>query len=216
VRHVVIFGVGSPIAIDVEETCRRLGLAVTAIKNVDGPSHVSSHLKVLDTANLPQHVLGLGVVLPMFTPAHRKKALEDASRLGFAQRETLIDPTSAIASTATFGLGTFVNAGCTIGGATTLGDFVFVNRSASIGHHCILAEFASIGPASVLAGSVRVGRGAVVGAGAVILPGIEIGANAVVGAGAVVTRSLPSACMALGNPARVVKTAIGGYNGLSV
>ena len=217
VGQVVIFGVGSPIAVDVEETCRRLGLVVAAaIKNVDGPSHVSSHVTVLNIANVPERLLGLGVILPMFTPGHRKKAAEESFRLGFSRRETLIDPTSAIASTAAFGLGTFVNAGSTIGGAATLLDFVFVNRTASIGHHCVLEEFVSIGPASVLAGSVLVRRGAVVGAGAVILPGIEIGANAVVGAGAVVTRSVPPSCVVVGNPARVVKESSAGYNGLSV
>jgi len=217
VGKIVIFGVGSPIAIDVEETCGRLGLVVAAaIKNVDGPSHVSSHIPLLESAHVPGHLLDLRVILPMFTPAHRRKASEEVFRLGFLRHATLIDPTSAIASTATFGLGIFVNAGCTIGGAATLHDFVFVNRSASIGHHCALEEFVSIGPGSVLAGSVRIGRGAVIGAGAVILPKIEIGANAVVGAGSVVTRSVPPACVVVGNPARVVKESNAGYKGLSV
>jgi sugar O-acyltransferase (sialic acid O-acetyltransferase NeuD family) len=217
VRQIVIFGVGSPVAIDVEETCRRLGIAVAAaIKNVEGPVYVSSDVSVVESANLPERLLGLGVILPMFTPAHRKTASEESLRLGFSRQETLIDPTSAIASSASFGVGVFVNAGCTIGGAAILQDFVFVNRSASIGHHCVLEEFASIGPASVLAGLVRIRRGAVIGTGAVILPGIEIGANAVVGAGAVVTRSVPPGCVVVGNPARLVKEGIAGYRHHSV
>ena len=46
---------------------------------------------------------------------------------------------------------------------------------------------------------------AVVGAGSVILPGIIIGEDALVGAGAVVTCDVPTGCVALGNPAKVVK-----------
>jgi maltose O-acetyltransferase len=39
-----------------------------------------------------------------------------------------------------------------------------------------------------------------------VLPGVTIGANTVVGAGAVVTRDLPADVVAVGNPARVVRT----------
>ena len=45
----------------------------------------------------------------------------------------------------------------------------------------------------------------VVGAGVVILPGIIIGEEALVGAGAVVTCDIPDGCVALGNPAKIVK-----------
>src|SRR5918993_1075009 len=44
------------------------------------------------------------------------------------------------------------------------------------------------------------------GGGAIVLPGVTIGANTVVGAGAVVTRDLPADVVAVGNPARVVKS----------
>ncbi|MEV0425946.1 sugar O-acetyltransferase [Micromonospora sp. NPDC050495] len=44
------------------------------------------------------------------------------------------------------------------------------------------------------------------GGGVIVLPGVTIGANTVVGAGAVVTRDLPPNVVALGNPARPVRT----------
>jgi acetyltransferase-like isoleucine patch superfamily enzyme len=52
---------------------------------------------------------------------------------------------------------------------------------------------------------VRIGDGAFLGIGCAILQGVSIGANAYVGAGAVVTRDVPPRCLAVGNPARVVK-----------
>jgi maltose O-acetyltransferase len=39
-----------------------------------------------------------------------------------------------------------------------------------------------------------------------VLPGVTIGENTVVGAGAVVTSDLPANVVAVGNPARVVRT----------
>lgn len=52
---------------------------------------------------------------------------------------------------------------------------------------------------------VIINEGAWIGAGCLILPGVTIGRNAVVGAGSVVTKSIPDFCVAVGNPARVIK-----------
>ena len=44
-----------------------------------------------------------------------------------------------------------------------------------------------------------------VGAGAKVLGSVTIGDNVKIGAGSVVVKSIPSDCVAVGNPARVVK-----------
>jgi maltose O-acetyltransferase len=44
------------------------------------------------------------------------------------------------------------------------------------------------------------------GGGVIVCPGVTIGANTVVGAGSVVTRDLPADVVAVGNPARVVRS----------
>jgi carbonic anhydrase/acetyltransferase-like protein (isoleucine patch superfamily) len=44
-----------------------------------------------------------------------------------------------------------------------------------------------------------------IGANCVVLPGVRIGRKAVIGAGSVVTREIPPLCLAVGNPARVIK-----------
>ena len=53
---------------------------------------------------------------------------------------------------------------------------------------------------------VRIRESAWIGAGATILPGVCVGRHAVVGAGSVVTKDVPDYAVAVGNPARVVKT----------
>jgi len=53
--------------------------------------------------------------------------------------------------------------------------------------------------------SVIIKKGAVISVGCIIIAGVTIGENAMVGAGSVVTNDIPDNCVAVGNPARVVK-----------
>jgi maltose O-acetyltransferase len=53
---------------------------------------------------------------------------------------------------------------------------------------------------------IVIGDNVWLGSGAIVLPGVTIGENTVVGAGAVVPRDLPANAVAVGNPARIVRT----------
>ncbi|XXU63542.1 sugar O-acetyltransferase [Sorangium sp. So ce1097] len=53
---------------------------------------------------------------------------------------------------------------------------------------------------------ITIGNNVWLGGGAIVLPGVTIGDNTVVGAGSVVTRDLPANVIAVGNPARVVRS----------
>ncbi len=53
---------------------------------------------------------------------------------------------------------------------------------------------------------VTLGNNVWVGGGSIILPGVTIGDGATIGAGSVVTKSIPSNCVAVGNPCRVIRT----------
>ena len=66
--------------------------------------------------------------------------------------------------------------------------------------------FRSERPGLDVFGPIDVGNNVFIGARAVILPGVTIGDNVVIGAGAVVTNDIPSNSVAVGVPARVVKS----------
>jgi maltose O-acetyltransferase len=53
---------------------------------------------------------------------------------------------------------------------------------------------------------IPIGDNVWLGGGVIVLPGVTIGENSVIGAGAVVTKDIPANCVAVGNPARVIKS----------
>jgi acetyltransferase-like isoleucine patch superfamily enzyme len=53
-----------------------------------------------------------------------------------------------------------------------------------------------------------IGKNSFIGVGCMILPGVNIGDEVIIGAASVVTKDIPSNCVAVGNPARIVKTNI--------
>ena len=53
---------------------------------------------------------------------------------------------------------------------------------------------------------IVVGDNVWLGGGAIVLPGVTIGENTVVGAGTVVTKDLPAGVVAVGNPARILRS----------
>lgn len=216
-RGVILFGIGSPIVADVEESLYRARLPLVAgIANHPGPVHLPEGARILAPDDITDEERDLPFLVPLFTPGHRHAAAGEAARRGFGRPLTLIDPSVAAPRHLAMGPGSYVNAGCSLGSGSAFGAFAFINRGASLGHHVRGGDYVSVGPGAVLAGHVGLGTGVFIGAGATILPEISIGANAVVGAGSVVTKDVPEGCLALGNPARIVRRGIGGYRGIAV
>ena len=55
---------------------------------------------------------------------------------------------------------------------------------------------------------IHIGNHVWIGMGAIILKGVTIGDGAIIGAGSVVTRDIPAKSMAVGSPARVIRTNV--------
>jgi maltose O-acetyltransferase len=89
---------------------------------------------------------------------------------------------------------------------------VSIGNGVGIGHHCVLITSGhEIGPPDQRMGAatpepIMIGDGAWIGADVTILPGITIGPGAVIGAGSLVTNNIPANTLALGAPARVIRT----------
>ena len=83
---------------------------------------------------------------------------------------------------------------------------IVINSKAVLGAHCELHHHVTIGNRKPGGASPRLGDRVVVGTGAVLIGDITIGNDAKIGANAVVLDSVPDGGVAVGNPAKVVKS----------
>jgi UDP-perosamine 4-acetyltransferase len=137
--------------------------------------------------------------------ALRQKAALKARGLGFALVNA-VSPTASLSPSAHMGVGVAVMAGAVINACGAVGDFAIVNSGAVVDHDAVLGEACHIGPGCALAGCVTIGPRAFLGVGVSVTPNITIGQDTIVGAGACVTADLPAGILALGVPARAVRS----------
>lgn len=85
---------------------------------------------------------------------------------------------------------------------------IVIHGRVSLDEDCHVSQNVTIGGTSKKIDVPTIGKRVYIGAGAVILGPVQIGDDCVIGANAVVTKSLPANSLAVGVPARIVKTGI--------
>ena len=112
---------------------------------------------------------------------------------------------------------------CHKGARISIGDHTFINYGSSISAHkhikigrrCLLGHYLTLfdnnehgverRDVPTPSAPIMIGDRVWIGSCVIILPGVSIGDHAAVGAGSVVTKNIPPNCLAVGNPARVLR-----------
>lgn len=104
-----------------------------------------------------------------------------------------------------FNFGCYVNGfgGLTVGDRTIVGPYTMIHTA---NHE--MATDRPIPEQGWNLGPVVIGADCWIGMGVCILPGVTVGDGCVVGAGSVVTKDLPAGSVAVGNPARSIKSRV--------
>ncbi|MDQ1486409.1 MAG: hypothetical protein QOJ62_2102 [Actinomycetota bacterium] len=151
------------------------------------------------------------IQFPLRLSGEERIAIGSGVFIGAGSWLQVIDPASASAPAIVVGDGTRVSGGCVLSAVASIeiGDNVLIARNVYIADHSHayldpdlpirLQGLTNIAP-------VTIGDGAWLGQNVVVNPGVRIGRNAVVGANSVVTTSIPDYSLAVGAPARVVRT----------
>lgn len=151
----------------------------------------------------PEIQLALGVGFPRI----KKKFVTMLQELGLDfQFPTLVHPTANIGDNVKLGWGALVMMNNSITVDITIGDYALINQGCSIGHDTVIGQFASLAPHCVISGYTEIGEGADLGSNVVTKPGVKIGDWSAVGLQAGVVKDIPAKVVAIGCPAKPIKT----------
>ncbi|MCP9903237.1 NeuD/PglB/VioB family sugar acetyltransferase [Cyanobium sp. BA5m-21] len=161
-------------------------------------------------ADVPQlcELHGLHHLLVAIGDNHQRQAMTQRlqQQLPGAVFPALVDPTAVVAADAALAPGVVVMAQAHVGSGCVLDAGALLNTKASLDHDGHLGAFASLAPGAITGGRVHIGTGSFIGLGARLIQGVQVGPSTVVGAGSLVLSDLPSAVLAYGTPARVIRS----------
>lgn len=145
-------------------------------------------------------------IIAIGTPRIRKTVVQRMESKGDVKYAKLIHPSVQLSKYVDIGDGSIVTAGCILTTQIQLGRHSIVNLAATIGHDVTFKDYCTIAPQVAISGNVSFGDGVEIGTKAIIIQGITIGTGSFVGAGSIVTKDIINNVLAVGLPARQVKT----------
>lgn len=148
----------------------------------------------------------LNVVCAIGSPLIRKEVLSKLQNYSEIEYPNLIDPSIEFFERVSIGIGNIICANNLLTVDIILKDFNIINLDCTIGHDVEINSYVTLYPGANISGNVVLEDGVEIGTGACIIQGKKIGRNTIVGAGAVVINNLPEKCVAVGNPAKVIKS----------
>lgn len=137
----------------------------------------------------------------------REKIIDNLKRINPHIRfGTVKDPSVVMSDSVTIGEGTIICANNIITVNITIGCHVIINLACTIGHDAVLGDFTTLYPTVNVSGMTTIGRATEIGTGTQIIQGMKIGDYSVAGAGAVIVSDIKENSLAVGCPAKVIKT----------
>jgi UDP-perosamine 4-acetyltransferase len=147
----------------------------------------------------------IGLVCAVGSPRITRDLTRRATELGL-KFVNAISPLAHVSPSAVLGCGVVMFPNTVVSTNCFLSDYCVLNVGATVSHDTKIGRYSNINPGAHLAGNVAVGEGSYIGMGASVIQGISIGDWTVIGAGAVVIRDLPDNIVAVGVPAKIIKT----------
>ena len=137
--------------------------------------------------------------------AKRYRLFNMAREIGY-KFPVIISPEAIVDESIRIDEGTVVMPGSILNIDSSIGKNCIINTGAIIEHDCKIGDYCHIAPGVHISGAVNIGELSFIGIGATIIQGIKIGKNVTIGAGSVVIKDIPDNAIAVGNPAKIVKS----------
>ncbi len=170
-----------------------------------------SGIKILGTDDDLKNIYKSGIHYTLITVgsirdnAKRYELFNMVRKIGFIfpiiiSNEAIVDESVKIDE------GTIIMPGSIINIDSSIGKNCIINTGSIIEHNCKIGNHCHIAPGVNISGTVNIGELSFIGTGATIIQKIKIGKNVTIGAGSVVIKDIPDNVIAVGNPAKIIKS----------
>lgn len=184
---------------------------VGIVDNKDKVGNFVSDVKLIGTDDDLKNIYKSGIHYALITVGSigdntkRYDLFNMVRKIGFIfpiiiSQEAIVDESAKI------GEGTIIMPGSIINIDSSIGKNCIINTSATVEHDCKIGNHCHIAPGVNISGTVNIGKLSFIGTGATIIQGIKIGENVTIGAGSVIIRDIPDNVIAVGNPAKIIKS----------
>jgi len=137
--------------------------------------------------------------------AKRYRLFNMAREIGY-KFPVIISPEAIVDESVKIGEGTVIMPGSIINIDSSIGKNCIINTGAIIEHDCKIGNHCHIAPGVHISGEVNICELSFIGIGTTIIQGIKIGKNVTIGAGSVVIKDISDNVIAVGNPAKIIKS----------
>lgn len=145
------------------------------------------------------------VVIAIADPLTRKHLVERITSYG-VNFATLIHPSVRMSEYVIIGEGSIIGQNNLLTTNVNIGKHCIINVNCTVGHDTIISDYTSIMSHTAVAGDVTIGTGCYFGLHCTIINRLTLGPWSTYGAGTVVIKDMPEKILAVGSPARIVRT----------
>lgn len=121
---------------------------------------------------------------------------------------SVIHPSACRAPDAAIGCNTIIMANVVISCGVSIGSHCVILPNTVVSHDSVVGDYCCIGSNVSVSGSVHIGANCYIGSGTKMREDIHIGAGTLVGLGSNVLSDIPAGVVAVGSPAKVIRTSI--------
>lgn len=147
----------------------------------------------------------LGCVCAIGACETRKRVVERLQEIG-VNFCNAVHPSVIMSEFVELGQDVIICAGSILTVNIKIGNHVNIDTNCIVMHNAVIGRYCRLNPGTKINGNDQLGEGVYVGTGAIFLQGLSAGAWSTIGAGAVVIEDIPEKVVAIGVPAKVVKS----------
>jgi sugar O-acyltransferase (sialic acid O-acetyltransferase NeuD family) len=138
----------------------------------------------------------------------RLNGIVSAAGIPIERFQSFVHPNAFVSRTSTLGTGSIVYPGVKVLSHAAIGDLTTILSNSVINHHVTIESHTTIASNVSLGGHVSIGDHCYIGSGSTVIQRVHIGSQSMIGMGSVVLRDVAPKSIAVGNPARLLKTSV--------